>query len=101
MDSQAAIQALEAAWDTDGFLGMVRSGCYVGAEGEEFLHLLRSIELPPDACMPSRFVALLWYLPSFLEWQKPRIAEKGGDVQSYARFVTEVHNHLEGLLGVP
>jgi hypothetical protein len=101
MDTQAAVQALEEAWDTAGFLGMVRTGCYVRAEGEKFLQLLRSIELQPDACIPGRLVALLWYLPSFLEWQKPRIAEKGGDVQSYARFVTEVHNHLEELLGVP
>jgi hypothetical protein len=101
MDTQAAVQALEEAWDTDGFLGMVRTGHYVGIEGEKFLHLLRSMEVPSDVCIPRRLVALLWYLPSFLEWQKPRIAEEGGDVQSYARFVTEVHNHLEELLGVP
>ena len=98
---QAAIQELEEAWDADGFLGKVRTGCYVGSEGEKFLHLLRSIEMLPDECMPRRLVALLWYLPSFLGWQKPRIAEQGGDVQSYARFVTKVHNQLEELLGVP
>jgi hypothetical protein len=73
MDTQAAGQALEEAWDTDGFLGVVRTGSYVDVEGEKFLHLLRSIEVPPQ-CMPSGLVPLLWYLPSFLEWQKPRKA---------------------------
>lgn len=46
-------------------------------------------------------LSLLWYLPSFLTWQRERVAEKGGDINAYAHFVTDVHNTLEEVLGVP
>lgn len=80
MDVNNSIAALEGAWGIDGFLGAVREGRYDQAKGEDFLRLLGCIQLPDDAFIPGRLVALLWYLPSFLEWQKPRVEEKGGDL---------------------
>jgi len=95
------IRALDAAWDIPGFLGHLREGQFSEAEAAAFLKLLQSIDLGAERCVPKRLVSLLWYLPSFLQWQEERVAERGGDLQAYRRFTTKAHNILEEVLGVP
>jgi hypothetical protein len=67
----------------------------------QFLNFLRSISLSEDEEVPMRLVSLLWYIPSFVGWQHDRVAEHGGDTAAFTRFVTEVHNAMETVLGVP
>lgn len=97
----AIVEELEAEWKTNGFFDRIRSGDYDAARGQAVLATLRAISIGDDEMAPKRLVSLLWYLPSFLGWQAERIAEKGGDRVAYERFVTEVHNTLEQVLGVP
>lgn len=94
------LQKLEACWDCDGFLDHVRRGTFDPEEGAEFHSLLQSIELPEESLIPKRLLSLLWYLPSFLEWQKERVAEKGNG-ETYEKFVAHTLNILEEVLGVP
>jgi hypothetical protein len=101
MNTSELIQNLEAAWDTGGFLELVRRGTYEEPAGKAFLSLLRSISIDDSDLVPKRLLSLLWYLPSFLEWQKERVADVGSDAEAYSRFVTEVHNILEDVLGFP
>jgi hypothetical protein len=95
------IDDLDAEWDTHGFLGQLRLGNFVPAHASRFLQLLRQIEIPDDATVPKRALALIWYLPTFLIWQRERVMEKGGNVAEFDRFVTEVHNTLEDVIGIP
>lgn len=95
------ISDLDALWDDDGFLGRLREGVFQPNEGLQFLSFLRSISLYEDENVPMRLVALLWYVPSFVGWQRDRVAEHGGDTAAFARFVTEVHDAMETVLGVP
>lgn len=101
MTIAAIIVQLEAEWNTDGFFDRVRNGEYDAIRGQAVLAVLRAIKIGDEDMVPKRLVSLLWYLPSFLVWQIERIAEKGGDRAAYERFVTEVENALEEVLGVP
>ena len=95
------VDQLDGEWDTEGFLGQLRTGTFVPEHAARFLAVLRGIEIPDEAMVPKRALSLLWYLPSFLAWQRERVAEQGGDIVAFDRFVTEVHNTLEEVLGVP
>ncbi|WP_157462142.1 hypothetical protein [Chitinimonas koreensis] len=92
---------LDAEWDDGGFLGQLRRGVFSKDGAVKFLQLLKSIEIPDEAMVPKRALSLLWYLPSFLLWQRERVIELSGDAVAFDRFVIEVHNILEDVLGVP
>ena len=100
MDFNQAIERLDAEWDMDGFLGLLRDGEFIPDRAESFLALLNEIVISDEDLLPKRLVSLLWYLPSFLVWQEERVAVKG-DVAAYKRFINQVCNRLEDLLGVP
>lgn len=101
MDSNRTIEWLENEWDADGFLGKLRMGHFSATEGERFLSALRSIEIGQDELIPKRLISLIWYLPSFLEWQRERVVERGSDKYQYVQFVNSVVNALEDSIGVP
>ena len=101
-EQQDWIKVLEAVWaEPDGFLYKVRQGKYDPNEGQAFLATLSEIRLPEDEPVERRLVSLLWYIPSFLGWQKQRIAKKGGDVADYEQITTQAMNIIEKKLGVP
>jgi hypothetical protein len=97
-----AIRHLEAAWDfPDGVLFRLRQGDYDPAGIAEVVALLRSLAPDDDALLPRRFVSLTWWLPTFMEWQKERVAEKGGDAEALERDAVRMRNALDEVLGVP
>ena len=63
--------------------------------------MLERIKLSDDASVDRRLVALLWYIPVFLRWQKERVQEKRGDVAAFDRVINRVQGILEEILGVP
>ena len=97
------IELLEAAWSIpDGFLGQVREGKYDQAKGAEFIAMLNTINLPDDeSSIDRRLVSLLWYIPSFLDWQTERIAEGDGDTDALQRQTDQIRAVLENILGAP
>lgn len=95
------VEELDAEWDAEGFLGQLRVGKFLPESASRFLLLLQRIEIPDGAMVPKRALSLLWYLPSFLAWQRGRVIESGSNVTDFDHFVTEVHNTLENVLGVP
>lgn len=95
------VDQLDAEWGTEGFLGQLRTGVFAQENAARFLGLLNSIDIPDESMVPKRALSLLWYLPSFLVWQRERVIEQGGDIAAFDRFVTDVHNTLEDVLGVP
>lgn len=101
MEFSEIIQRLDSEWDTNGFFDRVRNGGYDAKQAQAILRTLQAINIDDDEMLPKRLVALLWYLPSFLSWQTERIAEKGGDRAGYEKFMIDVHNVLEEVLGTP
>ncbi|MBI3729053.1 MAG: hypothetical protein HY254_12080 [Burkholderiales bacterium] len=101
MNIEQMIAFLEMAWDDGGVLAQIREGRFDANEGEKFLHVLKNLHVDDNALLPKRFVSLMWYLPSFLEWQRKRVEKVTGDVASFERFIIETHNTLEEVLGIP
>jgi len=101
VDIETIIQGLDAEWADGGFFALAREGVFDVPRSQRVLEILRGIDIKNCDHVPSRLLSLIWYMPSFLEWQVDRIKEKGGDTESYRRFVTDVHNTLEDGAGVP
>ena len=102
MNQHEAIEALEPEWDRPrGFFARIRVGDFDPAEGARIVSIIDSIAIAPEECIERRLVSLLWYLPSFTEWQRERVADAGGDTDAYVRFINALNNALESVLGVP
>jgi hypothetical protein len=101
MNSELFSEKLENEWGSEGFLGKLRRGEFSPVAADAFLNLLQKSKLQEEAVYPRRLVSLLWYLPSFLDWQKERVVKMGGSLRDYEYFITAVHNQLENILGVP
>jgi hypothetical protein len=99
-DAKQLIAALEAEYDQDeGFLGLLRAGHFDSLARDRFLRLLESIDLGANVSIDRRVVALLWYVPLFMQWQERRLdAEEREALQAAANRVT---SQLERILGVP
>jgi hypothetical protein len=102
MDAAKAIKLLESEWEQpDGFLGRLREGKFDTAGFERFERLLRSIERHQGGVINRRLVSLLWYAPTFMSWQRERVAEQGGSIEELEVAITKTHNLVEEILGVP
>lgn len=102
MQRDKAIPAVEAAWALpDGVLWRLRQGELDEAGLTALIALLRSIEVGEADLLPRRLVSLLWYMPTFMEWQAERVAQAGGNVEVLWRAAITVRNELERILGVP
>jgi len=101
-DIQQINQRLEAEWDlSTGFLGRLREGHYDPTGFLRYEQLLRSIRLDEEKPLDRRFVALTWYVPMFMSWQRKRIQEVTGSTKELAIAITRVENLITELLGAP
>jgi hypothetical protein len=102
MDESKAIEALTAEWERPaGFLGRLREGVFDEAGYRRLQGILNSVEIADERLVQRRLVSLLWYIPTFMAWQRERVQESNGDVTRLDAAVTEVQNLLESVLGVP
>lgn len=99
-DPKQLIADLEAEYDRDeGFLGLLRSGHFDTRARDRFLRLLESIDLGQTETINRRVVALLWYVPLFLQWQDRRLDDE--EQAALQQVGDRVTNQLERILGVP
>lgn len=63
--------------------------------------VLTSIDVSDDTDLPRRLVSLAWMIPTFMEWQLERVAEKGGDTEALKRDIERLRNALNPFLGMP
>jgi hypothetical protein len=102
MKYDRAIRMLESQWEPEnGFLWKLRQGQFIEEEYLSFCDELSSLSIAEDENIPVRLVSLLWYVPLFMDWQKQRVEECGGDRDDYSKAVSSITNEVERLLGVP
>jgi hypothetical protein len=102
MDAAESIRLLEGEWEQpDGFLGRLREGRFDPVGFERFEQLLRSIDRHQGGVINRRLVSLLWYVPTFMSWQRDRVEEQGGSIEELDIAITKTHNLLEEILGAP
>jgi len=99
-ETKKLITELEREYDQDeGFLGLLRNGHFNSSARDRFVRLLQSIDIGTGGSVDRRVVALLWYVPLFMQWQERRLdADEREALQSAANRVT---SELERILGVP
>jgi hypothetical protein len=99
-DATQLISALEAEYDQEeGFLGLLRGGHFDTRARDRFLRLLESMDLGQTELIDRRVVALLWYVPLFLQWQNRRLDDE--ESAALQQVLDGVTNQLERILGVP
>ena len=84
----------------NGFLGAFRSLEFDPIKYQRFVRLLRSIENQGET-INSRLIAVVWFIPIFMEWNHERVIEKGANRLAVRRAVSEVTSILEEKLGLP
>jgi hypothetical protein len=101
MDIKAAIEKLDQEWDVDeGFFGKLRSGLFDKEGLQRVIQILESVDISGEQ-LPKRFVALTWFIPTFMSWQCDRIIENGGDAPELDVATQTIIELLYRVLGVP
>lgn len=99
-DVKQLISDLEAEYDQEqGFLGLLRAGHFDSIARDRFFRLLESIDLGAGGLIDRRVVALLWYVPMFMQWQERRL--DGDERQALQAATNRVTAELERILGAP
>lgn len=94
------IEELGKAWDNDtGLFYKIRYGHFDEDQYEKNLELLKSISFENIDHIPKEAVRLLWFIPTFMEWNKHR--QKEIDIDIYQQKITSFQNELERILGMP
>jgi hypothetical protein len=102
VDQETIIKMLEGEWDLEnGFLGKLRQGEFDASGFERLIGILKSVDLPNDTSLEKRFVALTWYIPIFLTWEKERFIEEGKEVVELDHAINRIVGLLENILGIP
>jgi hypothetical protein len=101
MNVDNAITQLEVEWETNGFLGKLRTGIFEKEGCERVEKILESIDLERKTSIDRRLVALTWYMPMFMTWQIERVQEQGGQVRELKKALNQIHGALEKILDIP
>lgn len=103
MDWQYYFQKINKEWDLDdGFLGKVRHRKFDETGFKRLLMLLEEIQiLSNEETLDREFVRTIWFIPTFLEWQKPSFREAGLDESQLEVAIKSILTHLTRILGAP
>ena len=94
---------LEAEWDIEnGFFGQLRQGHFDKKNCQRCLGVLKKAEnyLSNQTKFNRRLVALIWYVPLFMSWQKRHVVPDIND-NEYEKIINEFSAKIEDTLGVP
>jgi hypothetical protein len=96
-----SIAALEAEWELEsGFLGKLRTGHFDAKAAHRLYEVLAKLPFEGDR-LDARLVALTWYIPTFVSWQRERCLENGCDPRQFDDAYTNLLNTMEMKLGTP
>ncbi len=91
-------KVLEEAWE-HGFFYNLRSG---NLNEDQYQKLKEVFEaLPSDVDCDKRMVTLLWFIPTFIQWQEERLLRAGVKKDKIAEVYNFFYNTCERILGLP
>jgi hypothetical protein len=96
------ISSIEFEWEQDrGFFWKIRQGIFDKAGFDRAHAKITAVPNANGEAFAARLVSLLWYIPIFMEWQRDRIKQNGGNIQEYNSSANALHAEVERILGVP
>jgi hypothetical protein len=102
MDIVEAIEKLEREWELEGgFFGDLQNGVFREEGLKNVISILSSISVSDDTFLDKRFVALTWFIPTFMSWQSERMGEQGLETNAIDHGAQTIIEILFRLLGAP
>ena len=96
------VAGIQMEWTDDaGFFWKLRDGEFDVACYERALQKLRDLSVADPDFLPRRLVAVLWYIPLFIQWQDERILKTGVDLVTFANVMGAMTGEVERILGLP
>jgi hypothetical protein len=98
------INELENEWDQtqlDGFFGKLKLGEFDVAAFQKLKRLLNEIVFTDEEFLPRRLVELLWFIPTYMRWQRDSWVDKGLDVAALDTAIAYFEQRLTTILGTP
>jgi hypothetical protein len=101
-DFSDLIREMETHWDLpDGFFYRLRQGDYDPHGAKKVEQTLKSFVVNDETLLPRRLVSLTWWIPLFMEWQRDRVKDAGGDNAALDGDIMRLRSMLDSVLGVP
>lgn len=104
MDIQEAIQYLDYEWgklEGDGFFALLERGQFDQEGYERLLQLLDSIEVPDEPYLDRRFVEVVWFIPTFMRWQRDSWPVDAEDTKLLDAAIGIAEGRVRNILGSP
>ncbi|MEM9103531.1 MAG: hypothetical protein AAGB12_14540, partial [Pseudomonadota bacterium] len=98
------LSLLEKEWSMDNeqaFFVLLRERIFSESGFERVLDLLYSIDFSSQTMIDRRWVALLWYMPIFIEQQMEGLVYQGAKKEKLEHARCKIVNRLEEILGLP
>jgi hypothetical protein len=83
-----------------GFFGILRDGRFSEEGYRRVVEILTATDVG-GVSLTKDFVAVTWYIPIFMSWQRDQCVELGMSAGEYDRRANHLHALVENLLGVP
>ena len=103
MDIQIAIEQLTYEWNPElkhGFFVQLKQGYFSDDGFERVKTILTTVKVPDDPKINRRFVELVWFIPTFVNWQKDGwITDE--DKKKLDKAVQFVEDWIPEILGLP
>lgn len=106
MDIDTIIAKLEAEWDYTlhtGFFGKLRGGELDLVGFERVKILLDAIPIPDGdiEILNRRIVELVWFMPTFLRWQRDGWIHDGKETTQLDEIIAFFEGRITSILGLP
>ena len=102
MDKQKIIELLGQEWEIEhGFLGKIRHREFDPEGLERLLNLLEIVQNDGEELIDRNLISLIWFIPLFLEWQKPSFVAAGKDIAPLQSAINKIMPIMYKILGLP
>lgn len=95
------MEILEKFWDLEsGFFFLLREGVLNYEEGKELLRVLKNISFDDDEYIPRDAVKFLWYIPTFLDFNKENV-EDHNQYEDFLLLKASIEEEVVRILELP
>lgn len=103
MNVEIATQRLDQEWEQEPgyFFFDLKMGVFVQDEFERVKALLMTLDVPEQGDFDRRFIEVIWFIPTFMRWQRDAWVMDGKDTTDLDNALSFVEQRLTSILGLP
>ncbi|MBI1183447.1 hypothetical protein GC194_04215 [bacterium] len=100
MEIEELTSILDNSW-TKGFFYSLRNGVVDKSDFAILLNGLSRFSATHYTSFPKEFVSLIWFIPTFIDWQEERLLDNGVEKEEFKMIYDSMCNECERILGLP